>query len=72
MQPNDDQGLLTTKDVASMLNVSVGTVLNLAYSGALRSFRIRRARRYAHKDVEAYLDASRSQCSGNPSNEATT
>lgn len=47
--------LLTTRDLAARLKVSRGTAQNLIYSGAIRSQKIRRARRVSEEALAEYL-----------------
>jgi excisionase family DNA binding protein len=51
--------LLTVRQVAELLQVSVSTVERLTRSGELPSVKFGRSRRYFRRDVMAYLDSHR-------------
>ncbi len=57
--PNDDA--LDAGEVAQLLQVSRNTVYNLAKEGTLASFRIGRKMRFTRADVEACIQAARTQ-----------
>lgn len=47
--------LLTVQQVADLLNVSLSTAYRLTESTQIPSFRIRKAIRVLHRDIETYL-----------------
>lgn len=46
--------MLSIKEVAKQLNVSVMTIRRLVWSGALRAYKIGGRMKFDHEDVEAY------------------
>lgn len=51
--------LLTIQQVADVLNVSLSTAYRLTESAQIPSFRIRKAIRVRHRDIETYLAKQR-------------
>ena len=56
--------VLTAEDVAAVLQVNKNTVYGLAKTGELRSYNVGRKLRFDLRDVEAYIEASKSARSG--------
>ncbi len=50
--------MLKTRDVSEILQVSSSTVQRLAKTGAIKAYRVGRAKRFSLEDVMAYLSAT--------------
>lgn len=57
MTNNDIENMLTTSDVAHLLNVHINTVRRWSNQGILKNYRIgsRGDRRFSRKDIEEFL-----------------
>jgi excisionase family DNA binding protein len=58
VQDKEDRVMLTVRDIADRLNVSIGIIYRLIAMGELQCYRIGKAIRISTLQIEEYLDQS--------------